>query len=157
MKLKRNRVAVVEPLEEKAPLSALGAAAMPGAAAIVAHQNNGLTVQLTTDQPVYHQGQPILMTLTAKNRTSHTMKLALGPSNDGFFATQNGAEVWVSNPGPQPLFLQLKTLRPGKLVTLVAVWNGVSNIGTPTNVTGTVVVLSQIAGAPPVTIQIQPA
>jgi hypothetical protein len=155
--VKRNRVAVVEPLEEKLTLSALAPAPGPRHAAVVAHQSQGLKFQLTTDQAVYHQGQPVIMTLTAKNTTRHNVKLALGPSNDGFFATQNGAEVWVSNPGPQPLYLQLKTVRPGKSITLVAVWNGESNIGTPAIVTGTVVVQSQIAGAPPVTIQILPA
>jgi hypothetical protein len=155
--MKRNRVAMVEPLEEKVPLSAPAPAAGPGPAAIVAHGSQSLKFQLTTDQAVYHQGQPVVMTLTAKNTTRHNVKLALGPSNDGFFVTQNGAEVWVSNPGPQPLYLQLKTIRPGKSITLVAVWNGESNIGTPAIVTGTVAVQSQIAGAAPVTIQILPA
>jgi len=156
------RIPVVEALEEKALLSHIGVRvrvptppAPPVTVGPVTSQ--GLKIRLTTDHAVYHPGQPVVMTLTMTNTSSHNVSVGLGPSVDGFSVTQQGNEVWASNTGPQPLFILLKKLRPGGSTTLSATWNGHSNIGSPSTPTGTLVVHSQIVGAQPVTIQILPS
>jgi hypothetical protein len=155
--MKRARIAAVEPLESRSLLSAAARLeSVRPAPPIVARLNEGLKLVLTTDQKVYHKGQPVVMTLTETNTSSQTVTVALGPSTDGFYVTQNGVEVWASNTGPQPLYLLVKTIRPGASLTLSATWNGHTNIGPPSSPTGTFVVHSQIPGAAPVTIQIVP-
>jgi hypothetical protein len=155
--MKRARIAAVEPLESKSLLSA-GAPLVHVRAAppIVARVDEGLKVVLTTDQKVYHKGQPVVITLTETNTSKQTEMVALGPSTDGFYVTQNGVDVWASNAGPQPLYLVVKSIKPGASLTLSATWNGHTNIGPPSSPTGTFVVHSQIPGAAPVTIQILP-
>jgi hypothetical protein len=155
--MKRARIAAVEPLESRSLLSA-AAPAVPVRAAppLVARVDEGLKIALTTDQTVYHKGQPIVMTLTETNTSKRSEMVVLGPSTDGFYVTQNGVEVWASNTGPQPLFLLVKTIKPGGSLTLSATWNGHTNIGPPSSPTGTFVVHSQIPGATPVAIQILP-
>jgi hypothetical protein len=153
--MKRTLMPTVEPLEGKALLSAgLRLAQAPAAPPMVEPANQGLKVVLATDHEIYHQGQPVVMTLTATNTTSHTISVALGPSTDGFYVTQNGREVWASNAGPQPLFLMLKTIPAGQSFTLSATWNGRSNLAAPSSPTGVLVVHSQFAGAAPVTIHV---
>ena len=122
---------------------------------MVAPVNQGVKVVLATDHQVYRRGQPVVMTLTETNTSNHTVNVALGPSTDGFSVTQNGREVWASNTGPQPLFIVLKTLQPGESFTLSATWNGHSNLGPASTPPGALAVHSQVAGAAPVTIQIQ--
>jgi hypothetical protein len=155
--MKRSRIATVEPLESRSLLSAAARLeSVRAAPPIVARLNEGLKIVLATDQKVYHQGQPVVMTLTETNTSSQTVTVALGPSTDGFYVTQNGVDVWASNTGPQPLYLLVKTIKPGASLTLSATWNGHTNIGPPSSPTGTFVVHSQIPGAAPVTIQIVP-
>ena len=155
--MRRSRIAAVEPLESKELLSAVvRLESVRPAPPIVAKVNEGLKIVLTTDQKVYHKGQPVVMTLTETNTSNQTVTVALGPSTDGFYVTQNGVDVWASNTGPQPLYLLVKTIKPGATLTLSATWNGHTNIGPPSSPTGTFVVHSQIPGAAPVTIQIVP-
>jgi hypothetical protein len=155
--MKRARIAAVEPLESKVLLSAAAPLiSVPASPPIVARAGEGLKIVLTTDQKVYRKGQPVVMTLTETNTSNQTKTVALGPSTDGFYVTQNGVEVWASNTGPQPLFLLVKTIKPGASLTLSATWKGHTNIGPPSSPTGTFVVHSQIPGAAPVTIQILP-
>jgi hypothetical protein len=153
---RHRRTPAVELLEEKTLLSSVGLKVRTPnpPIAIAPRANQGLKIQLTTDHTVYHLGQPVAMTLTMTNTTSRNLAVGLGPSIDGFYVTQQGSEVWASNTGPQPLFLLLRTIRPGQSVTLSATWNGHSNVGPPATPTGTLVVHSQIAGATPVPIQI---
>jgi len=154
--MKRTRIPAVERLEGRALLSAgVRRRDIPVAPPIVAPANQGVKVVLATDHKVYHQGQPVVMTLTETNTSKQTVTVSLGPSTDGFYVTQNGREVWASNTGPQPLFLLLKTLKPGESFTLSATWDGHSNIGPASSPTGPLVVHSQVAGAAPVTIQVQ--
>ena len=152
--MKRTCNPVIEPLEGKALLAALATPVAPVSSPIVAPVNEGLVVKLTTDHTVYHLGQPVVMTLTETNTSKHDINIGLGPSIDGFFVTQNGHEVWASNTGIQPLFILLRTLKPGESVKLTATWNGHSNLGPASTPTGTLVVHSQIPGAAPVTIRI---
>ena len=64
-----------------------------------------LAVSLTTDHSLYQRGQPVVITLTETNISSHDLTV-LGPIIDGRFSiTHNGAPVWISNKGPLPLFL----------------------------------------------------
>ena len=148
----------VERLEGRALLSAgLRRAQIPVAPPMVAPVSQGVKVVLATDRQVYHRGQPVVMTLTETNTSNHAVTVPLGPSTDGFYVTQNGREVWASNTGPQPLFIVLKTLKPGESFTLSATWDGHANLGPASTPTGALVVHSQVAGAAPVTIQIQPA
>ncbi len=148
--MKRSTNPAVETLEGKNLLTAPAAVAP-----LVAAVEQGLVVKLTTDHMVYHLGQPVVMTLTETNTSQHNITIGLGPSVDGFFVTQNGKEVWASNTGPQPQYILLKTLKPGGSVKLSATWNGHSNVGPASTPTGTLVVHSQVAGAAPVTIQIE--
>jgi hypothetical protein len=151
--MKRSTKPAVERLERRNLLTTLPAVAP--AAPIAAAVEQGLVVQLTTNHTVYHLGQPVVMTLTETNKSQHKITIELGPSVDGFFVTQNGKEVWASNTGPQPLYILLETLKPGESVKLSATWNGHSNVGPAATPTGTLVVHSQVAGAAPVTIQIE--
>jgi hypothetical protein len=155
--MKRKRIAVVEPLEPKVHLSA-PAPPPPAltAPSIIAPVSQGLKIVLSTDQKVYHKGQPVVMTLTETNVSKQTVTVVLGPSTDGFYATQNGVEVWASNTGPQALFLLVKTIKPGASLTLSATWNGQANVASPSSPTGTFVVHTQIPGATPLAIQILP-
>jgi hypothetical protein len=151
--MKRSTNPAVERLEGKNLLTA--PATVAPVAPIVAAADQGLVVKLTTDHAVYHLGQPVVMTLTETNTSQHNITIELGPSRDGFFVTLNGNEVWASNTGPQPQYILVETLKPGESVKLSATWNGRSNIGPASTPTGTLVVHSQVAGAAPVTIQIE--
>ncbi len=154
--MKRTLIPAVERMEGRALLSAgLRRAQIPVSPPVVAPVTQGLKVVLATDHRVYHQGEPVVLTLTETNTSNHAVTVPLGPSTDGFYLTQNGREVWASNNGPQPLFIMLKTLNAGQSSTLTATWNGHSNAGPAAMPTGTLVVHSQVAGAAPVTIQIQ--
>jgi hypothetical protein len=157
--MKRSRCAAVEFLERKALLSTLKAKAPPVlvSSATAAPVSQGLKITLTTDRSVYHRGQPVLMTLTETNTSNQSVDVELGPSTDGFFVTQNGRQVWASNAGVQPLFIALRTLRPGESLQLSATWNGRSNVGPASTPSGPLVVHSQVAGSPTVNIRILPA
>jgi hypothetical protein len=117
-----------------------------------------LAVSLTTDHSVYHRGQPVVITLTETNISSHDLTV-LGPIIDGRFSiTHNGAPVWISNKGPLPLFpIAPETLKPGQSITLQATWDGRSNVGPPTEPTGVFVVHSAlIPDGPTATFTILP-
>jgi hypothetical protein len=122
------------------------------------------TLTLTTDKTSYSAGDPVHMTLTETNNTTQRITFTDGPSADGFYVTQNGATVWRSNAGFQPMFLRLVTLQPGQSLTFSATWDGHSNDAVGNDgpiVTDTFQVHSQVksggAKAPPVTITVQPA
>jgi hypothetical protein len=156
--MKRSQVPAVERLEGRALLSAgLRRARLPVAPPIVASESEGVKAVLATDHQRYHQGQAVVMTLTATNTSNHDVTMPLGPSADGFYVSRNGRTVWASNSGPQPLYLVLKTLRPGESFTLSATWDGRAHLGPASTPAGALVVHSQIAGAAPITIQIPPA
>ncbi len=89
----------------------------------------GLSSSLTIDHSVYQAGQPIHMTFTETNRTGQPIQLAAGPSTDGFTVSQNGRVIWTSNAGPDPMYIMLVTLQPGRSFTVSATWNGVPNTG----------------------------
>jgi hypothetical protein len=108
---------------------------------------SGLSVALTTNASSYEVGQPVQLTFTETNNTSHAVTINEGPSTDGFDVKQGGATVWRSNAGINPLFIEADTLQPGQSLTLTGTWNGVPNVGTSTggSVTGTFVVLNQLS------------
>jgi hypothetical protein len=88
---------------------------------------DGLTERLTTDRAFYHAGQTVRMTLTETNITTHPVAVSVGPSIDGFSITHNGAVVYRSNGGMQPMFIMLRTLQPGQSLTLTATWKAVGS------------------------------
>jgi len=107
--IRRTRLNV-EPLEGRALLS-------------------GLAYSLTTDQSVYQPGQPVEMTFRATNVSAQPVTVQDGPSIDGFTVSRDGAVIWRSNAGINPLFIRLETLQPGQSLTLTATWDGVPNGG----------------------------
>lgn len=148
----RRRQTGFEPLESRSLLS--GMSSLPMIPAPMSPSD--VAVTLTTDRPVYAQGEPVKMTLTETNVTSHEIAVPVGPSIDGFFVTHDGATIWSSNRGPVPLYIMLRPLAPGASFSLTATWNGAPNEGRPTTSTGLFQVHSQVPGASPVTIQIGP-
>jgi hypothetical protein len=138
---KRNQGLQFEVMESRAVLSAsLAGASLAPPTLVNFPDQMALAVSLTTDQPLYHRGQPVVITLTETNISSHDVQVVSGPSIDGFTITHNGAPVWISNKGPVPLFISVETLKPGQSFTLQAVWDGRSNVGPPTEPTGVFVV-----------------
>ena len=117
---------------------------------------SGLSINLTTDASSYQVGHPVQLTFTETNNSSSPVTIDEGPSNDGFIVEQNGSTVWRSNAGINPLFIVADTLQPGQSLTLTGTWNGIPNVGssTGTAVTGTFVVLNQLAPATTATFQI---
>jgi hypothetical protein len=83
---------------------------------------SGLTMTLTTNQSSYKLGNPVKMTFTETNTSTHAVQVTVGPSIDGFIIKKNGSAVWRSNSGIQPMFLMLKTLQPGQSLTFSATW-----------------------------------
>jgi hypothetical protein len=106
----RSTRPIVEPLEGRALLS-------------------GLAYSLTTDQSVYQPGQPVQMTFRETNVSTRPVTVEDGPSIDGFTVSRDGAVVWRSNAGINPLYIRLETLQPGQSLTLTATWDGVPNGG----------------------------
>ena len=96
-----------------------------------------LAVSLTTNQATYLPGQTVRMTFTETNTSDSTVRVPIGPSIDGFTITQNGATVWRSNAGIEPLIIVLENLAPGASITLSATW-------TASNLTGTFAVHNQL-------------
>ena len=144
---KRNRRLQFEVMESREVLSP-GLAVAPSPAWVspppTPHplQPEGeLAVSLTTDHSFYQLGQPVNITLTEKNISSHDVPVEFGPSIDGFSITHDGTPVWSSNKGVAlPQFIALETLKPGQSFTLKATWNGIPNEGPPTEPTGVFVV-----------------
>jgi hypothetical protein len=114
----------VEPLEGRALLSSLA-------------------YSLTTDQSVYQPGQPVAMTFRETNVSSQPVTVQDGPSIDGFIVSHDGAVVWRSNAGINPLYIRLETLQPGQSLTLTATWDGVPD-GSSAPVPGQFVISNQL-------------
>jgi hypothetical protein len=143
---RRNRRLQFEVMESRAVLSAsLAGASLAPPTLVIPPDEMALAVSLTTDHSVYHRGQPVVITLTETNISSHDLTV-LGPIFNGRFTiTHNGAPVWISNKGPVPLFpIAPEILKPGQSITLQAVWDGRSNVGPPTEPTGVFVVHSAL-------------
>ena len=144
---KRNRRLQFEVMESREVLSPGLAVALspvwfsPPPAPHPPHHEVQLAVGLTTDHSIYQLGQPVNITLTEKNISSHDVQVEFGPSIDGCSITYNGSPVWSSNKGVAlPQFIALETLKPGQSFTLNATWNGIPNEGPPTEPTGVFVV-----------------
>ena len=105
---------------------------------------SGLAYSLTTDQSAYQVGQPIVMTFQETNVSIHAITVAYGPSIDGFLVSQDGAEVWRSNSGVNPMFLLADNLQPGQSLTLTTTWDGIPDGGTAP-VAGTYVIANELA------------
>src|SRR5437763_363101 len=100
MAAKKHKTALnVESLEHKALLT--GFAPMPSIPAPVAPISHaapapglptpyaGISYSLTTSNTVYQAGEPILMTFTETNVSSHPIKIGEGPSINRFVVMQN--------------------------------------------------------------------
>jgi len=145
---KRNRRLQFEVMESRVVLSS-GLAGVPLASTAwvgdtpAPHppQFHGvLAVSLTTDHSSYNLGQPVNITLTETNISSHDVTVEFGPSIDGFSITHNGDTVWTSNNGRIPMYILMETLEPGQSFTLKAIWDGTQNERPPTQPTGVFVV-----------------
>ena len=142
---RRNRRLQFEVMESREALSAsLAGASLAPPTLVISPHEVALAVSLTTDHSLYQRGQPVVITLTETNISSHDVQVVSGPSIDGFSITHNGAPVWVSNKGPVPLYLSVETLKLGQSFTLQVVWDGRSNVGPPTEPTGVFVVHSAL-------------
>ena len=151
--MKRSRIPIFEPLEGKILLTIFAPDLLPDPS----NSSMGLVVRLKTNRPVYRPGQSVSMTLTETNTSRHDITVSVGPSIDGFFVTQNGAEVWASNAGNQPQIVTQRTIKPGQSIRFQAVWNGHSNPASDAIPTGTLIVQSQVLVAHPVVITVRPA
>ncbi len=78
------------------------------------------------------------MTLTMTNSSSQNETVALGPSIDGFFVTQNAKVIWRSNSGVEPQYIVRRILKPGQSITLSAQWT------IPASVSGAFVVHNEL-------------
>lgn len=141
--------------------------AVTSVAVAPAATSSSITLTLTTDKSAYQVGQPVQMTLTETNTGTQAIQIADGPSIDGFLVSQNGATIWSSNAGIQPMFIREVTLNPGQSLTLTATWDGHPSSNSPlggessATPTGTFQVSSQVsqdgATAAPVTFTIAAA
>jgi hypothetical protein len=105
-----------------------------------------MAVSLTTDHSLYQLGQPIHITLTETNISSHDVMVILGQSRNVFEITHNGALVWSSTARPVSLFLRVETLKPGQSFTVQATWDGMPNVGPPTERIGPFVFRNEPTG-----------
>jgi hypothetical protein len=117
----------IDGLEEKTLLSHLAASLMAPEHALQAEvrrevATSKMAVSLTTNQTTYSPGQVVQMTLTMTNTSSQNETVALGPSIDGFFVTQNAKVIWRSNSGVEPQYIVRRILKPGQSITLTAQW-----------------------------------
>jgi hypothetical protein len=85
--------------------------------------SSSLAVSLTAMTQATSSGTQVVFTFVENNVSHNNVNVAIGPSTDGFVVSQNGKLVWVSNPGPQPHFQMLETLKPGQSLTLQATWD----------------------------------
>ncbi len=86
-----------------------------------------ISATLTTDKTTYNAGDKVTISLTETNTSNQAVTIEYGPSADGFSVTQNGATIWRSNAGPQPMFMEAITLQPGESHTFTAIWNDYPN------------------------------
>ena len=113
--MRRTNRPNVELLEGKTLLSAASAA------------TSGLVGSLTAVATGTGAGTRVVVTLTETNVTDHDVTIDVGPTNDGFVATRDGKAVWASNPGIQPQYLILETVKAHHSITFHATWDGRSN------------------------------
>lgn len=107
---------------------------------------SSLAYTLTTDQPTYQAGQPVVLTLKVTNDTSAPATFSEGPSNDGFTVTENGQTIWTSNSGVTSQELTTVTLQPGGVWSEPPVtWNGMEAAGSSVAATGSFTVTNQLA------------
>jgi hypothetical protein len=103
-----------------------------------------LSVSVATDKTVYQVGQSIQMTYSETNTSNQPVTVDYGPSTDGFDVKQNGALVWQSNAGINPLFVVARVLQPGQSVTIAATWSGKTSTPGSAAMTGTFTVVNQL-------------
>ena len=96
---------------------------------------SALAYSLTANESNYQPGQPIQISLTVTNTSSQPIETIRGPDFDHFVVTENGVQVWESGSFMLPLATSV-TLQPGQSFTNTDTWNGVSNQGPPTVLTG---------------------
>ena len=117
----RRTVLNLEPLETRALLS-------------------GTSVSITTDQSTYQVGQPVQITVTDTNTTDQTIMYPVSGYTDRFNIDieQDGVEVWALGDGGGmiPQFIGEGSLQPGQSLTYVETWNGISNEGLQTVMSG---------------------
>jgi hypothetical protein len=86
-----------------------------------------LSTSLTTDQSVYHLGQPVTLNFSETNVGTVPIKVMTGPVS--FTITQNGTQVWTSIPPTMtpatPTQIGWMTLQPGQSYSQQVTWNGV--------------------------------
>jgi hypothetical protein len=150
--MRRSRPLELESLEGKRLQATLALPVLPQLPAAVAPMSQGLELKLSTDHQTYRRGQPVEITLTVSNTSSHALSFAEGPSVDGFFVTQGWRRIWSSNSGLQPMFVIERTLEPGESVAQSAVWTGHASTGPHRMAVGRLTVGSDVAGAQPVGI-----
>jgi hypothetical protein len=143
----------IDRLEDKTLLSHVAASLVAPDHALQAEvrrevATSKMAVSLTTNQTTYSPGQVVRMTLTMTNTSSQNETVALGPSIDGFFVTQNANVIWRSNSGVEPQFIVRRILKPGQSITLTAQWT------IPTSVSGTFVVHNQMFPSAAAPIQV---
>jgi Intracellular proteinase inhibitor len=114
---------------------------------------SGLAYSLTTNQASYQPGQPVEMTFRETNVSSQPVTVQDGPSIDGFTVSRDGAVVWRSNAGINPLFIRLETLQPGQSLTLAATWDGIPTGGSAP-ISGTFVISNQLGPQAATTVTI---
>ncbi len=139
----------IDGLEERALLSHLAASLMAPDHAFQAEvrrevATSKMAVSLTTNQTTYTPGQVVQMTLTMTNTSSQNETVALGPSIDGFFVTQNAKVIWRSNSGVEPQYIVRRILKPGQSITLTAQWT------IPASVSGALAVHNELFPSGPV-------
>ena len=73
----------------------------------------GLVGSIVATPTTTSAGTSVELSFTETNESTHPISVTYGPVDDGFAVTMAGKTVWTSNAGPQPQFLELKTLAPG--------------------------------------------
>ena len=110
---------------------------------------SNLAYSVTTDKTAYAVGQPVQLTFTETNNSKQNITVDDGPSIDGFNIKLDGTTIWKSNSGINPLYIQAKTLAPGKSLSESATWYGESTTNPSIVQTGSFVVTNQLAPRPP--------
>ena len=139
----------IDVLEDKTLLSHLAASLTVPEHALQAEvrrevATSKMAVSLTTNQTTYSPGQVVQMKLTMTNTSGQNETVALGPSIDGFFVTQNAKVIWRSNSGVEPQYIVRRLLKPGQSITLTAQWT------IPASVSGAFAVHNELFPSGPV-------
>lgn len=84
-----------------------------------------VTATLTTNRPEYGAGQPVVITLTLKNTSDHSVSIAPNSLSDGFSVLSGSTNVWqTARNNTRAARAKARTLLPGQSVTFQTVWNG---------------------------------